>query len=295
MTATETRTEERQRKLASINKRVVVERKLHAPWSTAGIEKTYDKSVAQEALAAGVNVRDTFHHYYKKHMTLLGLRKELDSSDTDSETSENYTSKLFRRRQHRLKPRAVHPFEAAERQRREEMAGKPWAYRCPSIDDVGIQNVERPHRGKKTAGFPTSEELSQRRKRDAESHLRQVETHRKTPLMRLHEAVEESRGLQSMFRNEWDERQAREDAAIRRRRHDFTPPPVAPTPAELTRQRLQQEYDQGSGSKSRRSVSSMTLHKMDRELQRIRRDHAEAMTRHKMIIEAVAAIPIQPV
>lgn len=293
--------EEWARKLATINKRVIVERKFQAPWSTAGVEAMHQHSVSQEALSVGVNVRNTFHHYYKKHMTLLGLRKELDSSDTDSETSDNYQAKLFRRRQHRLKPRAMGSLEDAEHARRKALKGQPWSYRCPSFDDIGIQNVERVMRGKKTVGFPTREQMSALRERDAHQWMQRANSlGRKTPLVRLQEAIDNSRGERSMFRNEWDGREEEEQQTLRRRRHEFRSLPAAPTPVERAKERMQrakaEEAERASTRRDRgakvRSLSSMTTWTMSHELHRIRKDHAESMARHKMVMDCVNRIPI---
>jgi len=56
------------------------------PWAVAGPLTTPAPHTQETAARAVDNGRDSrHHHYYKKHMTMLGLRKELDSSDTDSD------------------------------------------------------------------------------------------------------------------------------------------------------------------------------------------------------------------
>jgi len=266
------------------------------PWAVAGSLTTpapQTLEASERVVAAAQGSRH--HHYYKKHMTMLGLRKELDSSDTDSETSENFQTKLFRRRHHKLKPvktMADREREAVDARR----AARPWEQLVAPLNRIGLKPTavdddpedrkrlqDGVRKGKRVVGF-------------AEAHDRVEGPPRKTKDGRQsriddHNAAVAAGPARTTLLNAWDEREAERESERRQFRLSGprptpdlfrAPPRVTPEPLSAAAAPAQQR-------RSHSSLSGATSLSITRTVRALRKDHEESMHRHRLIMARVGA------
>jgi hypothetical protein len=265
-----------------------------------------------------------FHHYYKKHMCILGMRKALgDSSDSDSENSENYQTKLFKRRMHLpvTKQRDATRRAAEEERNRRSALGlpddddnvsrtqrHPWQYRCPSVAHLGVVGPDdeeaaergRRHeaeRGKKVFpnGFVADNRYQEPSKRDTSrgraAYDRWARETSDTPVN---------------LPNPWEDRVVleAEEKRLRRRRGPTVEErsrSVLLSPLEQTKLKMEQERKeeaaaarlQRGGGRSSSSLSGATQRQIDHRVLELMRSHKDSMTRHNAIMAMVHRVPIK--
>jgi hypothetical protein len=260
---------------------------------------------AQLAMLSGVEKKQAFHHYFKKNMTILGLSKSLDSSDSDSESDSNYKSKVFRRRWH-------YPFLAAKKEapplenEKKTHRETRWAYRAPSIADVGVyeDDPEHPDRlstvaAKRAKGTRFSKRIFPGAIRDGRNVVEDFRKNNRAParLSALDEYVTRSRSTadaQCCLPNEWDarEEQKRLERIARKQRGPGFDPNAGRwglSPVEQTRARIAEERAQSTGPDGRSggTISAMTEGKICRRADELLRDGRESLARHRLIMDVV--------
>lgn len=262
-----------------------------------------------------------FHHYYKKHMCILGMRRAMESSDSDSETSENYHTKLFKRRMHLpiTKQRREADRRAAEEEQRRRLEGLaleegetlkkvPWSYRCPSVADLGVvgdsdgpEANDRKHRGgegdRGRRVFPKGFVEDNRYPQPHRERLRPREAYEKW--------THETRDTPTCLPNPWEERVAQqklEQCARRRcgptaedRAHSVLLSPLERTKMIHAEEQLaaRSAREQGGRRRAASSLSSATQRQVDRRVEEIHKIHRESLARHKAIMQLIHRVPIR--
>jgi hypothetical protein len=251
------------------------------PWAVCGPLTTLPSHSAAVQRTA-LRTSNRFHHYYKKHMTLAGLRKELDSSDTDSETSTNFQTKVFRRRHHKVAAVVtVAQREAAAVERRR--AAHPWEYHPNHLGAVG-----RPAEGdttdwakvkrRTTGGKKVLGQFQGKDRYNAEPRRPQL-------AVRERHAASALDHYSTSLLSGWDDREADRAAAARQRKRDtpasvamFSPLPVlAATPSASG----------GASTRGSRAAGAATRMRIGREVDRIAKGHREAMKLHEAVMGVV--------
>jgi hypothetical protein len=277
----------------AFEERVAAEHQLKTiptPWAIPGTLRT-GEAHTRDAGDSAVRTNARFHHYYKKHMTLLGLRKALDSSDTDSETSTNFQTKMFRRRRHPLKKlQSVAEKEAADLAARTQ--ARPWQQLVPPLSRIGLTPLpdddedrrrlqDGHHKGKRVTNFDSINE--QLDGPPARIRLSAAEQHRI--------AVSLPRTRTSIA-GAWEQREVMQQTAkVDRRRNErpsplmFAPPTATPHPLEAEERRAMAEVADQRRSKT--SMGGATAMQITRTVRKLRQDHRESMGRHRMIMAKV--------
>lgn len=230
----------------------------------------------------------SYHHFYKKHMTILGLKKYLgDSSDTDSETSTNYHGKLFKRKVRF--PCTERRLEQAKREaeRQAQLPPKektPWPYRSASVTEVG-EATRRTEalRGKKV--FPDGFEGPDARYEEPKHPLPR-------PLERLRVSALETQGSATSLPNPWDARMAAEEAIPRREKQEQQRR-CRTTVLDETFANSSSTRRIAAVSPPKRSVSSMTSLSIQQRVDELLRSETESLGRHKEIMRLVKSIPVR--
>lgn len=325
-------------KMHNTNSTAVVKEKYTAA-EIASIHKQECERVAQERYSTEAHRSGSqpwkknaaFHHYYKKHMCILGMRKALgDSSDSDSENSDNYQTKLFKRRMHLpiTKQRDATRRAVEEERIRRSALGLPdsdevkikkqWQYRCPSVAHLGVvgddddvaPNDDAPvaasrqrrnfivERGKKVypQGFVPDNRYQEPRRdqpRGRAAYEKWIRDTADTPVN---------------LPNPWEERVQleAEEKELRRRRGPTTEErsrSVLLSPLEHTKIKIEQErkeelasrrlQDKMSGGRSSSSLSGATQRQIDHRVLELLRSHKDSMTRHNAIMEMIHRVPIK--
>ena len=256
------------------------------PWASASPHHAA-VSATHASLEETFQGHDAYHHYYKKHMTMLGLRKELDSSDTDSENSDNFQTKLFRRRQHRLKPLVTmrDKEQAAIEERRR---ASPWVTRCSSVaelgDDEPRRNVPKRRNGKRVFrdGHASSESIAVPTRPMPRLNARE----------RLAQAV--AGGTTSMVLPLTEGAavaERRENERLERRR--CPPPQPGPGPSKHQYDPIK-ESCLGAAPPRRSGASQRTLLSIERRVAALAKEHAASMQHHRTVMACIHGLPIMP-
>lgn len=256
---------------------------INTPWAVPGVVATEEPHTKQAFQPPGGDVNTRFHHYYKKHMTILGLRKELDSSDTDSENSENFQNKLFRRRRHKLRPVVTQAMrEAAALQARKE--ARPWVQLVAPLDRLGLTPVPDPEEDvRRTVPLRSGKRVNNY---DAVNEGLEVPVrHRASPLENYKMNLEAPRCRTSLA-GEWDDREVKVQEEKRARKREQLTPPVPRAVSVLEKQK---EVAQQRRSQS--SLSTYTATRIVDTIKRLKREQRESLARHRVILDKIGATP----
>lgn len=292
----------------------------------ARVATDFFTSHTQKSLTQPLAKNEMFHHYYKKHATILGLAKDLPSSDSDSETDENYSTKIFKRRMHfpimNKRDEARRQNQAAaggtqgqdmseeERLKHKRAQQKPWTYRCPSVNDLGVYS-EDPHHEGRLAKVARAAKADERGKKVFPKGFQPDTRYEEPKRIRLSakEAyvkwMQESRETPTSLPNPWDDRLIAEEESQRlRRRQGPTPEArsrsVLLSPVEQTKQRIAEERAaEGSAlGKASRSgkisrLSGHTQRAIEERVAELLSSERESLGRHRQIMDLIHKIPVK--